>query len=530
MSKTTKNLVSAIKAAGERKTGAYDTQATVTRIEGGTAWVHIPGGVDETPCKLTINAKSGDVVQVRVSGGKAFMVGNASAPPTDDTTANAAYRHANNAAEAAANAVQSAQTASEAAAQAVSDAASAASAADAAQNSLKSVVQGATTVEKAVSVMQTALEAVVDYDPTTDTTKEYFWHDANGAHVLGDDSGYRNDIDSSGMKIVDVNTEKSVAEFSTDGINLSMPPSVNTVRDVNYLSVEKGATSAVSRTTTSWFLESGSSHAFHISAGLRKDGVAYSYPPSEMDVYVDGVKQSGSHRQFSGDVMVVLSGVTGSSPILLHVFLTQEGTYTYPGPLTLSYEPSNGALEVTNNDSDSYAVYIEYKYTETHAKYRLGTQLIADYDAQTVLGKYNDNGNHAFEIGNGTDEDHRSNALTVDWSGNVEAAGDVTDGNGNVLADKADASDVKEIIVASVALSSVTLTANGGTGSATGSVARTGYTPLGIVGVQKSGSGNGQASVTAFLISGTTATVSLYNNATASRTVGVTVYVLYKAS
>lgn len=71
-------------------TSAYDTQATVLRVEGNTAWVHIPGGVDETPVKMTIDAKAGDVVQVRVSGGRAFLVGNATAPPTDDAEAIAA--------------------------------------------------------------------------------------------------------------------------------------------------------------------------------------------------------------------------------------------------------------------------------------------------------------------------------------------------------------------------------------------------------------------------------------------------------
>ena len=70
------------------KTSAYDTQATVRRIEDGVAWVHIPGGVDETPVRLTVNARSGDTVQVRVSGGRAFLVGNQTAPPTDDTKAN----------------------------------------------------------------------------------------------------------------------------------------------------------------------------------------------------------------------------------------------------------------------------------------------------------------------------------------------------------------------------------------------------------------------------------------------------------
>lgn len=74
----------------ERDPEAYDTKATVRRIEDGKAYVHIPGGVDETPVDLTIDAKAGDTVQVRVSGGRAWLVGNRTAPPTDDTTARTA--------------------------------------------------------------------------------------------------------------------------------------------------------------------------------------------------------------------------------------------------------------------------------------------------------------------------------------------------------------------------------------------------------------------------------------------------------
>ena len=46
---TLRRLVSSIKQADRPKTSGYDTQATVRRIEDGIAWVHIPGGVDETP-------------------------------------------------------------------------------------------------------------------------------------------------------------------------------------------------------------------------------------------------------------------------------------------------------------------------------------------------------------------------------------------------------------------------------------------------------------------------------------------------
>ena len=88
-----KDMAEAVKATvkQQERTSAYDTPATVRRIEGGTAWVHIPGGVDETPVKLTIACKPGDTVQVRVGGGSAWLVGNASAPPTDDTRANEIY-------------------------------------------------------------------------------------------------------------------------------------------------------------------------------------------------------------------------------------------------------------------------------------------------------------------------------------------------------------------------------------------------------------------------------------------------------
>jgi len=69
---------------------SYDTPATVTRIEDGIAWCHIDGGVDETPVKLTVAAHEGDVVQVRVGGGTAWLTGNGTRPPTDDALAGVA--------------------------------------------------------------------------------------------------------------------------------------------------------------------------------------------------------------------------------------------------------------------------------------------------------------------------------------------------------------------------------------------------------------------------------------------------------
>lgn len=84
-----KEIASAMK---ESKTKAYDTVAEVLRVDEKTAYVHIDGGADETPAQMTINCKAGDSVKIRVSGGKAWLTGNLTSPPTDDTAANEANK------------------------------------------------------------------------------------------------------------------------------------------------------------------------------------------------------------------------------------------------------------------------------------------------------------------------------------------------------------------------------------------------------------------------------------------------------
>lgn len=71
----------------ESKTKPYDTVAKVLRVDEKTAYVHIDGGADETPAQMAINCKTGDTVKIRVSGGKAWLTGNITAPPTDDSVA-----------------------------------------------------------------------------------------------------------------------------------------------------------------------------------------------------------------------------------------------------------------------------------------------------------------------------------------------------------------------------------------------------------------------------------------------------------
>lgn len=116
--KLASELQKVIEEKDKNKKTPYDTEAEVVRVDTEVVWVKIPGGVDETPVQKTINAKVGDTVQVRVSGGRAFLVGNGTNPPTDDTRANeASYQaqnaevHAVNAEGAASDAMKSAENA-----------------------------------------------------------------------------------------------------------------------------------------------------------------------------------------------------------------------------------------------------------------------------------------------------------------------------------------------------------------------------------------------------------------------------------
>lgn len=94
MKEIVKEIISALNASGKNKTSPYDVKGKVKRIEGKIAWVRLNGGIDETPVQRTINCKPGDTVQVRVSGGGAWITGNMSAPPTDDTVAKKALHSA----------------------------------------------------------------------------------------------------------------------------------------------------------------------------------------------------------------------------------------------------------------------------------------------------------------------------------------------------------------------------------------------------------------------------------------------------
>lgn len=177
-------LMNVVSQKDKKVTTPYDTAGTVTRVEGDTVWVHFVGGVDETPVQRTIAAEAGDTVQVRVGNGSAWLIGNQSAPPTDDKAARAAHA----AADVAALDAYNAQLAADAAQRAADRAAA---------NMATAIVQ----LNSDIADLQSQIDGNVtswffDYDPTLANLPASEWiAEGTEAIHLGDtfyntDNGY----------------------------------------------------------------------------------------------------------------------------------------------------------------------------------------------------------------------------------------------------------------------------------------------------------------------------------------------------
>lgn len=128
---------------------------------------------------------------------------------------------------------------------------------------------------------------------------------------------------------------------------------------------------------------------------------------------------------------------------------TASGDYSHAEGVSNTASGTRSHVEGYNNTASGIDTHAEGQHTtatgsgthtegysttasgnNSHAE-GIGTYASGNY--QHVSGKYNilDNSStYAVIVGNGTASNARSNALTLDWSGNLEAAGDVKNGNG----------------------------------------------------------------------------------------------------
>lgn len=450
------------------KTKSYDTSATVTKVTDNAIYVHIPGGVPETPVKKTIDAKVGDTVQVHVGNGTAWLVGNQTAPPTDDAEALVAKAVAKVADQNAAKAKTTADEAMDDASRAKAAADSAEASATSAQASAENASEYASRALGNLSTVQSVTETLtwitqhgtmtLTSDQHLDPTHVYFVVDAGGDYVVG--GTHYSIVTEPDEDDISTYYELSINEslnnyvgthLALDGEGLWLLPATS---GTNKVLIATGAGSTY--TTAGTYLIDGSGN---ISASFRADGATMSAQgvqiahlgygagvdedgnPLDAPYYDIGVRKSGTTK---GNYSIAEGWDTTASGYVSHAegknatasesCSHAEGFSTTASGLCSHAE----GIDTTSSGSNSHAegTTSEAAGANSHAQ---NFSTIAGYTNQTAIGKYNDNKSaNAFEIGNGTSSNARSNAFEVAWTGDTKAYGDIEDGSGNVLSDKAD--------------------------------------------------------------------------------------------
>lgn len=248
INKLASELKSLVNESDAKKPQPYDTDAKVLRVEGDTLWVHIPGGVDETPIKKTINASVGDNIKVRVAGGSAWASGNSSAPPTDDKRANEAMFIAMDSQEAAQRAKNAADSATEDAARAKAAAESVEGIAEEAREDAQRAEGYATEAKaSAENASEYAARALGNLSTVQSVTETLNWITSHGTMTLTSDTALDPThvyfvVDQNGDYEVggthySVVTEPDVADISTY-YELSIDESLN-----NYVGTHLAVTS-----------------------------------------------------------------------------------------------------------------------------------------------------------------------------------------------------------------------------------------------------------------------------------------------
>lgn len=567
------------KAKAEPKKSA----ATVSRVEpDGTVWVRLAGGAADTPItKPTVaDVAVGDAVTVEIGGGASRIVGNSTTPaigyaqlvegtaPIAQEAQDAAStaQSAMGASEIAARAAEEAQEVAEAVSQHFFDDTDGIHVTEADKETWDASHTGKNILINSLGILiRTALvnlvsitsSAIAFFDGNgNDAENVIAQFGADGATIGKSDESHL-DLDYHSMKLVD--------DEGTAYLHIS---------DLREWEEIGGDSVFVATISEQWYshgdtdvFEVGHDVSYEVSAvdggdpsnTATRNGREYTFA----SVPAAGSSVVITYKTADADVKAYTMGIRRPDrPI--GSYSTAEGYYTTAGG---SYSHAEGHYTVANGEyahaegSTSYAVgYGSHaeglgSHANGEGSHAEGAATVADGNeshaaghgtraakrAQTAIGTYNvedaatstthpsgnsEYGEHAIVLGNGTLPTSRSNALTVDWSGNVECGTvngvDVTD---VYIKSEVDALIPSNLVVEQKTSSTYTISANTVLSSMpTVNVAKTGYKPLGIVGINSS---NVNVNVLRANISGTTAYMKLHNPTSSSISTTVTLFVLY---
>ena len=268
------------------------------------------------------------------------------------------------------------------------------------------VIKPDTTIGKLLVRVTTASSAG---QPTTgeaiswdNNINAYFWHDSEGAHVLGDT--YRTDV-KDGLKIVQNISGNVLANFAVGGATIK---SGNGKQIVHF---GYGETQGESSIVDAPYYDLGvreantTKGAYSVAEGDNTKASGYTSHAEGFDTKANGDSSHAEGRSTtaSGDSSHAEGGGTQASGYTSHA----EGEYT----------------EASGDSSHAEGGGTQASGFTSHAE---GYATKASGDSSHAQGKYNvDNSDHVDIVGNGTSDSNRSNAYALDWDGNGYFMGDV---------------------------------------------------------------------------------------------------------
>ena len=550
-------LVEVLQEAGKKESVPLDIQAKVIRVDNDVIWVHLPGGVDETPVRKTINAKQGDVVQVKISNGDAWITGNATAPPTDDTKAITAQNTAQKADEKAIIAQETTD-------QEIVD-----------RKAIIREYEDGVLVAKQNNNYGALINASGSFDVVqlTWSGKEPIIGSPvarfGSVAKIGDDEKSYMSIDYRSLKFIDgsISPTKTyvhisnlldedgnfVEQFIANGITTYFDLSLvalNTdyIVKVNDAEIVSGITKTTTRVTfssapnnediiTVIYALSDSNNTYAYTFGIRKENgkIGRLSFANGLDVIASGyVSHAEGYKTSSSGYGSHAEGEeTNASGTVSHAegYKTlSSGTVSHAeGRETNAYGTGSHA---EGGETNAYGRYAHAQNESTHAS----------GNAQTVIGTFNvidddfpypavhpngdsQYGKYAFIVGNGTSVLNRSNAYTLDWKGNIVTSGNIT-ADGTVKLSNSIKRKTYTWTISSIG-------ANEYKSTEVSPPSESGYTPVGIIGKGIDGTGTASALWVKCHIrsSDNKLVIGIKNDNTTARTNWTaTVYILYVKS
>lgn len=465
------DFLQAIQPKSNNTDHAYN--ATVTQIDDqGVVWVQLAGSDKETPTASTSSeVKRGDEVNVQWRNNQLYIAGNYSNPSAGSIRVTAIEIAAQIANQAASHAVEDADTAKQAAVdaqaaatQAQGDAAVAKDAADNASEYAARAFANLSTVQNITETLTWITQhgtMALTTDVVLDPTHVYFVQDAGGDYVVG------------GVTYAVV-TEPDVADIGTyyeltidESLNNYVGTHLALTSEGLWLVPEAGGNKVLIAT-------GGAGHTYedagtyiidendNISAQFLEDGTTI-YGPSNTLIahlgYGPGTDSGGGTSDAPYYTLGVRSGAIGNYSVSEGYNTTAsgyvahaEGIYT---EATAIYSHAEGfythatqeCAHAEGSHTSASGVYSHAEGAHSEARGNLShaqnSGTTAKTQSQTAIGEYNkpdpnsgsilspaQRGQYVLIIGNGTSELARSNALTVDWSGDVCLALDTTAASG----------------------------------------------------------------------------------------------------